>query len=126
MKDKHLRIRIEQCLALSQASMLAYPNSFPETSCIAVLEAMASGCFVVSTDLAALPETGGGLATLISPALTLRDYSQVFVDEVVRLLQQPAEESLATLQAQQAYIRQNYRWPDRVLEWESLLTETVS
>src|SRR5207302_10763136 len=51
--------------ALSDAAALAYPSTYPETSCIAALEAMAMGATVITTRLAALPQTLAGHGVMV-------------------------------------------------------------
>ena len=43
--------------ALQKAHIFALPSIWPETSCIALIEAMSAGCICVHSSLAALPET---------------------------------------------------------------------
>lgn len=48
--------------ALSRSDCFVYPSKWPETSCLCLIEAMTAGIDCIHTDLAALPETSGGLS----------------------------------------------------------------
>lgn len=73
---------------LCEARLLAYPNTFAETFCIAVAEAQAAGLPVVTTQLGALPErvTDGVEGYVIPGHPSSEAYRAAFVDHVVELL----------------------------------------
>lgn len=60
-------VPIEQTVSFYQAAdVFVYP-SYNETFGLPILESMACGCPVVTSDTTAMPETAGGAATLCSP-----------------------------------------------------------
>lgn len=109
---------------MREVTMLAYPNHFAETSCIAAMEAMAAGCQIVTSELGALPETTAGFARLIPVGDDWLTYSDRFVDEAVRSLEkfekQP-ERVNELLSRQVAYCNAECTWPQRADEWEQWL-----
>jgi glycosyltransferase involved in cell wall biosynthesis len=101
-----------------------YPNTFAETSCVSVIEAMAAGCRVVTSNLGALPETTACFGVLKEPFLggDVNAYIKAFVDETCAqidfLRRNPA--AGAVLRQQVDYSRYN-NWALRAREWEALL-----
>jgi glycosyltransferase involved in cell wall biosynthesis len=71
--------------AFMQASVLAYPNTFEETSCITALEAQAAGCVAVTSARGALPETVGDAGILIEGAPGTAAYTTSFINAVDEL-----------------------------------------
>jgi len=104
---------------LAYAHVLAYPNIFPETSCIAVMEALAAGLYVVTSDLAALPETSEGFARLVpvtfgDEAKHARDYGAALADL------SPAYDVDARWK-QVVHMNRNHTWSVRARQWTEFL-----
>ncbi len=69
-----------------KSSILFYPSHFEETSCITAIEAQAAGCPVLTTRLAALPETIGEAGILIDEVPGSQIFYEKFFAEADRLL----------------------------------------
>jgi glycosyltransferase involved in cell wall biosynthesis len=112
-------------IALKSVSVLAYPNTFPETSCIAVMEAIASGCKVITSALGALPETTHGFANLIEVG-DWEAYKEQFINSTVQFLrdlESDQDQSIESQLRQQVdYINQTCTWSVRAAEWIGWLT----
>lgn len=110
-------------IEMKRAWCLAYPNIFPETSCISVMEAYAAGCKVVTTHAGALPETTAGLATMIVNPGGFKDHVMRFADATADVIQKIPGDLVLTereLQGAVAYARERCQWRDRVpqlIEW---------
>jgi glycosyltransferase involved in cell wall biosynthesis len=105
---------------MRRVTMLGYPNIYKETGCIAVMEAMAAGCHIVTSDLGALSETTAGFARLISMAQSRSSYSEQYVDAATDILTRQIVNPAATeahLRKQIEYISSSCTWPTRATEW---------
>ena len=115
---------------LKAATMLAYSNSFAETACVAMMEAMASGCMIVSSHLGALPETTAGFGKLLSEKPGSDEYAKAFVDEVVAALESVAGDGRDVvekhLQKQVAYCREHLCWSAKVNLWVDWLQKMAA
>jgi glycosyltransferase involved in cell wall biosynthesis len=110
----------ELARALKGVNLLAYPNTFPETSCITAMEACAAGCLIVTSRLGALPETLAGLATLTPASIDRFTHVQDFAQAVTAVLAAwpPSEQTLA---AQIDSAARHFSWPARAAQWEEML-----
>lgn len=111
---------------LKSVSILSYPNTFPETSCLAVMEAMASGCYIITSDLAALGETSANFASLIPVDNDWNRYGELFINKTVAILQQYLNDDRELenhLRKQVNFVNHNYGWEVRTQEWINFLTK---
>ncbi|MBA3473379.1 MAG: glycosyltransferase family 4 protein [Rubrobacter sp.] len=109
------------------AGLMAYPNQFKETFCLAVAEAQAAGLPVVTSDLAALSErvSHGVDGFLIPGQPDHPGYGPAFVEAVVRLLR---EDDLWTRMSAEAASKAHrlYNWDTIAAGWEQELEGLVA
>lgn len=113
--------------ALRPVSILAYPCTFPETGCIAALEAMAAGCAIVSSDLGALAETTAGHALLVDPGEDWSSFSARYLmalDLVMASVLSPP--GISRLWEQVRFVNETATWSKRAGEWIGFFKEGLS
>ena len=84
----HGRLNKRELVGLLQRSgAWLYPTWWTETSCIAAMEARAAGLRIVTSPIAALPETVGPYGTMVEGDWLSDDYARRFIDASVVALQ---------------------------------------
>lgn len=71
---------------LKKSHIFAYPNIWPETSCLALIEALCCGNIALHPNLAALPETGCGLSEIYQYNEDMNEHAKVFAENLLRNL----------------------------------------
>jgi len=116
---------------MRRASIFLAPNPWPETSCIALIEALASGLTAVTTARAALPETASGFARQIpitnpdeQTSFDMPIDYDAFAVQIVAAMQEREQNPIALegrLRRQIDYFHEHYLWPQRVAPWLAFL-----
>lgn len=103
---------------MSLARLMVYPSTWRETSCIAAIESQASGTPVVTSTLAALPETvlDNVSGRLIPGDPHTSEFERRFVEAVVDLLNNDAAWQRLS-QGARSRIEQFYDWDIIANEW---------
>jgi glycosyltransferase involved in cell wall biosynthesis len=111
--------QIELAERLAESRILAYPNHYAETFCIAAIEAQAAGCAVVTSAFGALAETIGDAGICVQGDPRGAAYQQAFVDACVELLTD--DERWQDMSARAlARTWPDYTWPSIAEEWDAL------
>ena len=109
---------------LKKMHIFSYPSVWPETSCIAAIEAMAAGCEVVTTNLGALYETCSPFGTLVNFDRNFdnleKKYSKTLLNSIKNYWSKSTQEKL---ELQRKAINKTYSWDARSIEWTNFFHE---
>lgn len=110
---------------LAQCRLLAYPNHWAETFCIAAIEAEAHGCPVLTSSIGALPETVGDGGICIPGDPRSQPFQDAFVDAAVGLLtDEHAWSALSRTAADRTSSR--FSWAAIAEDWETWFRRSLN
>lgn len=110
--------------ALTKSHIFAYPSIWPETSCLAMIEAMSAKNLCVYPNFAVLPETGAGFGYMYPFKEDKHAHAMQFahtLSAVIDVVINQYEESQGYLEFQKMYFDYFYDWNRRKTEWVNLL-----
>lgn len=112
--------------ALESSHILAYPNIWPETSCLVLIESMAAGLDCVHPNFAALPETAANFTQMYQWNEDLQAHANQFYHVLKHAIESYGTKEMETkLKSQATYMNIFYGWANRIHEWESLITSLL-
>jgi UDP-glucose:(glucosyl)LPS alpha-1,2-glucosyltransferase len=113
--------------ALQDAHVFVYPSIYMETSCMAVQEAMMSGCLAITTNFGALPETVGEWGWMFQFTENGEDLCQrtyATMNQAIERYHSPEVQDV--LKLQRWYYQTFYAFESRVETWKHLLQNAIA
>jgi glycosyltransferase involved in cell wall biosynthesis len=104
---------------LPSFDILAYPCTFEETSCIAVIEALSAGLKVVTSNIGALPETTEGWATIYPYLMDKDRHAEAFASILKKEID--AVKTGMHLEEQVNIYAPRWSWDNRINQWTNYL-----
>ena len=107
---------------LENMHIFAYPSIWPETSCIALIEAMSAGLLCVHSAYAALPETAANWTMMYPLSEDHKAHCQMFADNLLNAVKVVDKQFMKDrLNMQQRYTNGFYNWDVRAMQWKAML-----
>lgn len=109
-------------IALSKSHVYAYPCTWPETSCLSLIEAMSAGLVCIHPSLAVLPETSMGSTIMYDYDEDKKQHLQTF-ENMLDVFLTNTELSQISIMSRFSQSCSNllYNWENRKQQWEFLL-----
>jgi len=104
--------------ALKLSHILAFPSTYPETSCLCLIEAMSAGCICVHSSLAALPETANGHTMMYEYSDDQIEHCTIFAETLMKSVFMFRKVSL---QPQIDYVNTTFHVDRARKQWKDLL-----
>lgn len=106
--------------ALQSAHIFTYPSVFEETCCLAMIEAGAAGCSIVSHNLGAIYETASEWGRLLPVRTDHRQMAFEFARQLnIEIDNYWNSEDMLKMQSE--FFNKFYNWDSKIKEWNSLL-----
>ena len=114
--------------ALAKADIFAYPNIWPETSCLCAIEALDAGCLMLAPNYAALPETAASWGITYQWTPSHNKHANMFtsiLDNMIQTLTANKDDAEPMIVQQKLYYDNYYSWDVRIQEWNQMLNNIL-